>query len=53
MSPRPRPPSQPARTQRLMLRRLGKTLIFAIVRGIGYATGSTLVTALIWWLTSR
>jgi hypothetical protein len=42
-----------ARSRKRMLRRLGWTLCFSIVRGIGYISGTALATALIWWLTSR
>ena len=47
--------NQPAttRARRRILRRLGWTLGFSVVRGIGYATGTALTTALIWWLASR
>jgi hypothetical protein len=43
----------PAHTSRRMLRRLVWTLGLSIVRGVGYATGATLTTVVIWWLTSR
>jgi hypothetical protein len=36
-----------------MLRRLCWTLGFSAARGIGYASGTALVSVLIWWLTSR
>ena len=48
-----RPATRQAHTRRRMLRRLGWTFGFSIVRGVGYITGTALTTAAIWWLTSR
>jgi hypothetical protein len=47
------PATIPTHTRRRTLRRLGWTFGFSVVRGIGYATGTALVTVLIWWLSSR
>jgi hypothetical protein len=34
-------------------RRLGRAAKYALVRGAAYATGSSAVGLLVWWLTSR
>lgn len=48
-----RPVATSAHSRRRLMRRLGWTLGFSIVRGIGYVSGTALATAVIWWLTNR
>ncbi|MFD9374174.1 hypothetical protein ACFWBH_01320 [Streptomyces sp. NPDC059999] len=39
--------------QKRTIRRLGRTAMFAAVRGAGAAAGSAAVATVVWWLGSR
>lgn len=46
------PPTTPARRpQRTTVRRLACTALFAAVRGLDYAAGTTTGGVVLWWLT--
>lgn len=40
-------------SSRRRLRYLARVALFATVRGLGYAAGTTTVSAIVWWITHR
>ncbi|MEV1173399.1 hypothetical protein [Nonomuraea sp. NPDC049784] len=46
-------PADSGRSARRRLRHLARLALFAAVRGLGYAVGTTTVSAIVWWITHR